>query len=708
MLVALGAVRRAERHVRGLDGRRLLRDLISSRGARFRERVTAVLGGHHLAEAGLEQVLEPELYAWVGRLRSQEVEQGLREAAAIALEEPEGADLAGRYLAISPPSFRRALGEHYTPAWLVDLVLERIPYDPTRDTLLDPTCGAGAFLSGALARIRIDPVEEIVRRVRGIELNPLAVSLSRLAYLDGLGPDRCAQLAARDLRVPVVLGDALFGPRSAVTPDSPGGEWKDTEPVSLLAGNPPWVSWERLSVAYREGLRDQRSELCEALFPHRGLRARSGGAHDDLSALVTYGVADGFLTPGGRLGFVLPVSLFRSRRGGQGFRSLRLGDRFELQVRSVDDLTELRPFAGAAGRAAVLVASRRAAAQGAATQGAATRFPVAWTRWSAGGRRPGASEELAAVRSRWRTEDLSAEPVTRSETTSPWLVATRAELAPLRRMAGPSPYRARKGVDTSLNAVFWVEVLERGSDLWRVRNAQTRSRSPVEPTEALLEPDALYPLLRGRDFARWTATGQFHQVLLYDPATGRPLPDDRAQERFPRAHAYLHGYASALLRRGIYRKHLQGAPAYACYDIGPYSFAPTKVVWKALAAGIQACVVHSADERPIVPDHNVVLVALADPDEAHFLCGVLNSAQVTRFADAYTGWFYSTHLLQTLAVPQYNPGSETHLRIAALSRAAHAEPSPLGSSGPQTRQARLNRLVGGLEGFSTVLHEDIS
>lgn len=709
--VALGAARRAEHHVPGLDGRQLLEPLLTCQGARFRQAMLDLLDGRHLREAGLGAVLESALFRWVGRCSSRDLHQALQEAVSASLQRDwTSAELAQLYLRLSPLSFRRALGEHYTPAWLVDLVLERVDFDASTDSVLDPTCGAGVFLARAMARIRVASprrgrplVREILRRVRGIELNPLAVSLSRLAFLDGLGPSLCGTLATLGATVPVVLGDALFGPRDAAAPPrSPGGSWPRVEPVTLLVGNPPWLNWERLAPSYREAIRDHPAGLSAALFPHRGLRARSGGAHDDLAGLIAYGAADRFLADGGRLGLVLPVSLLRSRRGGEGFRSLRLADRFQLQVRSVDDLTRLKPFPGAAGRAAVL----------AATRGAATRFPVAWTSWSGGGRAPGVQEDLAALRDRARPADLCAEPVEPGAPTSPWLVGTPRQLTALRRMAGPSPYRARKGVDTSLNAVFWVEVLGREDGLVRVRNAQTRSRAQVEPAEALVEPGALFPLLRGRDLGRWTAAPRYHQVLLYDPVTGRPLPEAVARERFPRARSYLRRYEPLLLKRRIYAKYLESQPPYACYDIGPYSFAGTKVVWKALAAGIQACVVDSLDGAVVVPDHNVVLVPLADPDEAHYLCGVLNSSQATLFADAYTGWFYSTHLLQCFAVPQYNPRSRRQGLIARFSRQAHGLPKPGAQPGARpgaqaARQTQLDELVGRLDGFAMVPDGDL-
>lgn len=86
---------------------------------------------------------------------------------------------------------RRAIGEYYTPIWLVEFAIERLKSNNVsmKDKLIfDPFCGSGTFLSIAFHR-KVkegeDPgkaIEEIV----GFDINPLAISLARaeliLAY----------------------------------------------------------------------------------------------------------------------------------------------------------------------------------------------------------------------------------------------------------------------------------------------------------------------------------------------------------------------------------------------------------------------------------------------------------------------------------------------------------------------------------------------
>ena len=57
------------------------------------------------------------------------------------------------------------------------------------------------------------------------------------------------------------------------------------------------------------------------------------------------------------------------------------------------------------------------------------------------------------------------------------------------------------------------------------------------------------------------------------------------------------------------------APFFAIYNVGPYTFAPYKVMWAEQSQQFKAAVVASGDvpligSRPYVPDHKVFLLRL--------------------------------------------------------------------------------------------------
>mgnify|MGYP001048889196 CR=1 FL=1 len=591
----------------------------------------------------------------------------------------------------------------------------------------------------------------ILENIRGIDLNPLAVTASKINYLLAMGEELVKSISAEKIEIPIYLSDSMLAPlehkfetgNTFVIPtkvanfvlpkhlvESPDflptmtlieeaikGEWKFEEfkglligelgwngeevethlrelfeillalekegingvwagiiknffapsfmgMVDYIVGNPPWVNWENLPEAYRDSIKQYWSSYAYNLFRHKGLAARLGSAHDDICVLLTYIVSDVFLKNGGKIVLILPQTLFKSKGGGEGFRAFNISGNFSLEVLTVDDLVDVRPF-DASNKTSVFCAQK----------GNPTTYPVPYYKWI----RPkgitiNSHHNLEAVFDICEIEEQIGSPIDDAAITSPWLTGSHTTIEKLKKLVGNSDYRARKGVDTSLNAVFWVLPSQKRRNLTEIENCQTRSRTPVRQKKAWIEDDALFPLLRGRDFNRWHYEINYQQILLYDTETGKPLPDEVVTKESPRAWRYFHDpeYKPLLEARAIYRKHLPELPIYSCYDIGPYSFSPFKVVWKALASGMQAVVIGSHEEKIIVPDHNVMMIPIREYEEAHYLCSVLNSSIATLFVTSYIEWFYSTHILQYFYVPKYNQLSQPHRDLASFSIDAHA------------------------------------
>lgn len=249
----------------------------------------------------------------------------------------------------------------------------------------------------------------------------------------------------------------------------------------------------------------------------------------------------------------------------------------------------------------------------------------------------------------------------------------------LHKMVGKSHYKARKGVDTSLNQVFWVKAIQAKGALVQVQNCQSRGRSNVrQRTDIWVEKGCLYPVLRGQNFTKWKYEIDLDQILLYDANTGKPLDKATANKRFPKAVKYFStsDYIPLLEKRAIYQKHLSHYPNYSCFDIGPYSFSEFKVVWKALASGMQSCVISRHEKRIIVPDHNVMMIPIDDEKEAFYLTGILNSRLASLFVTSYVEWFFSTHILEYFKIPKFNNKIKLHNLISDLSAKAHKESDP--------------------------------
>jgi methylase of polypeptide subunit release factors len=110
---------------------------------------------------------------------------------------------------------RHRIGEYYTPEWLAELTLQEavLALDPKGErkafSVLDPACGSGTFLTNAISMLKKNgcSLEEILGSVYGMDLNPLAVVISRANYLLALG--RLIEKRRGSVFIPVYMADSI-------------------------------------------------------------------------------------------------------------------------------------------------------------------------------------------------------------------------------------------------------------------------------------------------------------------------------------------------------------------------------------------------------------------------------------------------------------------------------------------------------------------
>ncbi len=438
----------------------------------------------------------------------------------------------------------------------------------------------------------------------------------------------------------------------------------------FVVGNPPWVNWESLSAEYREATRQLWVDY--GLFSLKGHAARLGGGKKDLAMLFAYAGIDHYLKKGGRLGFVMTQTVFKTKGAGDGFRRFRLGEKGDsLRVVHVDDMSRLQPFEGATNRTSVMVCQR----------GQKTRYPVPYTLWrrGTGNARVDIDKPLVEVLDETTRANLWAQPVDTGKPTSPWMTARKAALKALQKVIGPAAYQARAGSCTWANGIYWVRILdERPDGLLLIDNLEDVGRREIPSVQAAVEPDLVYPLLRGREVERWRANSSAYILAVQDPETRKGYDESKMRLEYPNLYGYLKRFESILRSRSGMKRYFDPAkdPFYSMYNVAPYTFAPYKVVWREVAHGINAAVVSThqrsyLEGKVIVPDHTLILIPCESANEAHFVCAVLNSAPSRLVVQAYVALHPSPHVLKYIAVPQFDAGNSLHTRLAALSQQAH-------------------------------------
>lgn len=583
------------------------------------------------------------------------------DPAALA-EDSHGSDLLGPlYQQLVPRPLRHELGEYYTPDWLADHVLDVAEYsgDP-KHRLLDPACGSGTFLLRAIQRIRSRHAEnedqtaegrrrlyrEILGSVAGIDLNPVAVTAARVNYLIAI-----ADLLPHSGRVdlPIRLGDSILD--DAVSPGNPDDSF------DFVVGNPPWIAWDNLPDDYRRATKPLWERY--GLFTLSGNEARHGGGKKDLAMLMTYAAADRYLRAGGRLAMVITQTVFQTKAAGDGFRRFRLGSVGpQLGVLRVDDMAALRPFPGATNLTATFVLQKDSA----------TQYPVPYVKWMPDG-------------NGYRRQQFQAQPIDPSRSGSPWLVTPADAAADPAKWIGPSDYSAHLGANSGgANGVYWVDVFGRADGGVSVQNLAGKGKRTIETVRQVIEPDLLHPLLRWGDVTRFRAAPGACILLAQDVETRTGVDETRMLRDYPRTYAYLQQFRGVLEQRAAYRRYQAEKPFYSMYNVGPYTVAPVKVVWRRMDRRINAAVVEQIDHpvlgrRVPVPQETCVLIACDTLDEAHYVCAVLNGAAVDSLVAAHSvrggKGFGTPGMLDFIKLARFDPNDSRHSRLAALSRQAH-------------------------------------
>lgn len=746
------------------------------------EELEALQRGVPFREAGLANVVEPDVFGWYLDW-NDEVREGVRwvldklkdyDPTTLQVSPEDARDLLkDLYQGLLPRPVRHALGQYFTPDWLADQLLHQVGYEGDPNVrVVDPACGTGTFLVLAIGRLkerlRRDGVSEqeiletILKNVVGFDIDPLAAVAARANYVLALGTlIRSAQ--ARALDVPVYLADSILMPAQGETLLSgdrlelttSGGtfalplcidtgdelraicdlaaegleyNWTAEEFVSaasratdastsdrallvefygecleqhrrglnglwphvlrnafmpafigdfdLVVGNPPWVNWESLPQRYRE-LTDPLWRRY-GLFVHGGMAAMLGAGKKDVSMLMSYVVTDKLLKDDGVLGFVVTQTVFKTAGAGQGFRRFQIGDAgSKVRVEHVDDMVDLRPFVGAANRTSLLV-WRKATA---------TQYPLPYVLWQRV--RPEGVPRTATpdgVLGLTRTLGLVAAPVDSRDATSAWLTAPQELVEALRKLAetGEPAYAAHAGVYSGgANGIYWLDVdgpPDRDGRL-PVTNLHDVGRRTLTKRYGRVEQELVHPLVRGSDVSRWRAVPSAHILFVQDPRERRGLDEATMRQRHPGALAFLEMFERELRARAAFRRYftrresgkvIDTGPYWSMFDVGRYTLATHKVVWKDQASDFAAAVMPTGQPVPL-PNHKVILVECSSDDEAHYLCGALNSIPARLFVAAYAvETQISTHTVKYIHIPRFDREIPEHVALSSASEAAHA------------------------------------
>ncbi|MCW3139006.1 MAG: BREX-1 system adenine-specific DNA-methyltransferase PglX [Methanophagales archaeon] len=409
-------------------------------------------------------------------------------------------------------------------------------------------------------------------------------------------------------------------------------------------------------------------------FRSRDGKANWGGAKYDISMVFVYAAFDRYLKENGKLAFLITQSVFQSD-AGYGFRKFyytKGGKKEHFKIESVYDLVEINPFEGASNRTSFFTA----------TKGEETSYPVQYTKYEKK-RSIGAFVELSEALESFKELKLWAKPVKDADRQSKWLIYTsEVALIPLKKVLGESVYKGLTGCYTEgANGVFWVTVIGKTSDnCLLVKNITKGLKKAVKELTLPIEPNLVYPLLRGGEAKKWFAKPNLY-IIFTSKHWKDKIKETNFKVNFPKTYAYFYKFKDVLNERSSYFHKLkpQGYPFYTMYG-STKMLKPFKVVWQRMGSKLSASVVSSlksdyVEEKPIIPQETIIFVPFEDEKEAHYVCSILNSS-ITEFV--LRGYsmvggksFASAHVLTHINIPKFKPKNKIHIRLAELPKRAH-------------------------------------
>jgi hypothetical protein len=614
------------------------------------------------------------------------------------------------YQDLVPEELRKSLGEFYTPGWLVEHSVAKLGYKPDKwltARLLDPTCGSGSFLLEAIEQKRRaaltagwtaeQTVDMLTTTVWGFDLNPLAVQSSRVNFLIAIA-DLLQQCKGKDVEIPVLLADAVYSPAPHPDGDQKVVEynffWSATAgQFDAIVGNPPWVRWSNLPEAYR----NRAKPICEkyAIFSDTKFH---GGNELDISAIITYTTADKWLVEDGRLVFVITQTVFQSP-SSQGFRRFRINATDRLVPISIDDMKELKPFPDAANKTAVAMFTKKI--------GGTTRYPLDYRVWlgkpktdNTGNPKKGRGGQVARLKAidprlhRAEVADLvdviqmEANPVSQTMEGAPWAIMKPGHFAACQPMFGPSTWvNGRKGITTDLNGVYFVDVIDSNpaTKTVKVRTRPHEGKTDLgQPREFWVEAESLFPLAKGAGDLHPCYFLPENTLYAFVPNKGIDRASlDSAAARYsshtnPKTFKFFKAYKSFLESRSTFKTRMKGAPFFAIYNVGDYTFSPYKVIWAEMTGDFSAAVVASGSvpgygPRVYVPDHKLYFADFDQPEPAFYLCGLLHSEIVKEMIEAHNVATNMGDIFKHVSLPEYDASLAEHNALAELVKQAHQE-----------------------------------
>lgn len=457
----------------------------------------------------------------------------------------------------------------------------------------------------------------------------------------------------------------------------------------FVVGNPPWIAWKSMSKVYREGTLEVWKSY--GIFEKNAYDKKT--THDDFGMAVTYVALDQYLKENGKMYFLLPWTFLKSTKGGEGFRKLsitRNDQQIPVKITLVDDYNNIQIFKPRHTVRTIGVLFEK---------NKQMSYPMDdWYEWTYKERVPfEAHFSWYQVSKYIENRKLSAKPIDESDIQSSWLTLEAEEIALVNNVllnGTASEYRGRKGIEPAgAKGVYVLKTPSKNADgslniindMSRQRRKDLKSKGEQRGT---IEGTFVYPMLGGRNIQRWKVVSNEFMLVPHKADTPYGLDETILAAEAPQTYKWLEYYREGLLSSRIqsgkfYNPDTQ--PWYRLDNVGEYTFADYKVIWKEQTSSFAAVAIgnystlpnadldlFNGNDKPVVVDSKVLMLATETMDEAYYVSAILNSKSIRDIIDAYSvGLNRGVDVLKNIRIPKFDSSNTLHVEIAKKSEEIH-------------------------------------
>jgi len=317
------------------------------------EQTQEIIQGTFFEKQQIMNFLEEDFFSWVARAPVVSCTQKIASRLAnllftYQLRELSEDVLKELYQGLVDPKDRHDLGEYYTPDWLAARMCNALLSKSGEDAVLDPACGSGTFLYQAIQHKKKhlpatrQSLEKILGNVVGIDIHPLAVIVSKMNVLLALGD--LFQKRSGPVSIQVYLANSIRHPTKQPFIGNGGepaeSQYKPTflsKQFDVVIGNPPWLSFRFVEKG------EYQDYLKHLIVKEFGLLEGAGHliTHLELGTLFFARCATLYLKRSGKIGFVLPRSIFTADQHDRFRRSYGMCNTTLTQVWDLEDVSPL-------------------------------------------------------------------------------------------------------------------------------------------------------------------------------------------------------------------------------------------------------------------------------------------------------------------------------------------------------------------------------